>query len=610
MTHNQFSGGRAGHVIQADSIGRIDLTAPAAPLPEPDPDARRLAGLVGGQWRAEAAARGLFGPLPLPVPWRTEHRLADHPELAGDRPATVYTGPAEISEMFLALPERRLVVLGGAGSGKTSLAVLLLLRLIDRLGPEDPVPVLVPLVSWEPGKQPLREWLAERLTKDYPTVPVARLLAERRLLPVLDGFDELPPEHRADALRALNRSLAPGDPLILTSRAEEYRRAAGQSRVLHASAALRSRPIPAAGVGEALRHHAGPQQLARWQPVLDETARHPAGPVARALANPLLLSLAREVHGRPGADPADLLRFPDRESLTHHLLDRLVPTLAPHTARTLGGIAAHDEPDLAWWRLYWRLTRPVMARRWCRALAVLVFLAACAVIALVDRSAHPVPHAAATVTAGALLGLAGGGYESWARPQRPPRPVRSPRRRAARTAVLLLACPALLLAELPVRHWVPGSARPLAAVSTALLLGWFTALLLLAGRAWLRRTARAVSAERQSSPAAALRGGRRRALTAGAAVGWAWCVVLSTRPDPAPPWQALGAGLALAAAVVLAGQWGAYTLARLLLAAAGRIPLRYAAFLAEAHRLGLLRRAGSVYQFRHRSLRERLARSR
>ncbi|MEU5385580.1 NACHT domain-containing protein, partial [Kitasatospora cineracea] len=425
MTHNQFSGGQARNVVQAGSVGRIDLTVPAAPLPEPDPDARRLAGLVGGQWRAEAAARGLFGPLPLPVPWRTEHRLADHPELAGDRPSTVHTGPAEIAEMFLALPERRLVVLGGAGSGKTSLAVLLLLRLIDRLGPEDPVPVLVPLASWEPGKQPLREWLAERLTKDYPTVPVARLLAERRLLPVLDGFDELPPEHQADALRALNRSLAPGDPLVLTSRAEEYRRAAGQSRVLHASTALRSRPIPAAGVGEALRHHAGPQQLDRWQPVLDEIARHPTGPVARALANPLLLSLAREVHGRPGADPADLLRFPDRESLTHHLLDRLVPTLAPHAARTLGSLAAHDEPDLAWWRLYWRLTRPVLARRWSRFLAVLLFLAACAVIALGDRSAHPLLSAAATVTSGALLGLAsggGGGGPRRAGPRPPPAP--------------------------------------------------------------------------------------------------------------------------------------------------------------------------------------------
>ncbi|MGW4695672.1 NACHT domain-containing protein [Kitasatospora cineracea] len=605
MTHNQFSGGQARNVVQAGSVGRIDLTVPAAPLPEPDPDARRLAGLVGGQWRAEAAARGLFGPLPLPVPWRTELRLADHPELTGDRPATVHTGPAEIAEMFLALPERRLVVLGGAGSGKTSLAVLLLLRLIDRLGPEDPVPVLVPLASWEPGKQPLREWLAERLTKDYPTVPVARLLAERRLLPVLDGFDELPPEHQADALRALNRSLAPGNPLVLTSRAEEYRRAAGQSRVLHASTALRSRPIPAAGVGEALRHHAGPQQLDRWQPVLDEIARHPTGPVARALANPLLLSLAREVHGRPGADPADLLRFPDRESLTHHLLDRLVPTLAPHAARTLGGLAAHDEPDLAWWRLYWRLTRPVMARRWSRFLAVLLFLAACAVIALGDRSAHPVLSAAATVASGALLGLASGGYESWARARRPS--PQSPRTRAVRTAALVLGCPALVLAALPVRHWVPGSARALGTASTALLLGWLAVLLLLAGRAWFRRTARAVSAERLSSPAAALRGGRRRALAVGAAAGWAWCELLSVGPDPEPPWQALGTGLSSATAVVLASQWGAYTLARLVLAAAGRLPLRYAAFLAEAHRRGILRQAGSVYQFRHESLRERLA---
>ncbi|MEU5389450.1 hypothetical protein ABZ391_37230, partial [Kitasatospora cineracea] len=151
--------------------------------------------------------------------------------------------------------------------------------------------------------------------------------------------------------------------------------------------------------------------------------------------------------------------------------------------------------------------------------------------------------------------------------------------------------------------WIVGEPNE----STTLLLGWLAVLLLLAGRAWFRRTARAVSAERLSSPAAALRGGRRRALAVGAAAGWAWCELLSVGPDPEPPWQALGTGLSAAAAVVLASQWGAYTLARLVLSAAGRIPLRYAAFLAEAHRLGLLRRVGSVYQFRHESLRERLA---
>ncbi|MFI1523434.1 NACHT domain-containing protein [Kitasatospora cineracea] len=603
MTHNQFSGGQARNVVQAGSVGRIDLTVPAAPLPEPDPDARRLAGLVGGQWRAEAAARGLFGPLPLPVPWRTEHRLADHPELTGAPPDEVgtRTRPAEIAEMFLALPERRLVILGSAGSGKTSLAVLLLIELIDRLGPQDPVPVLVPLASWQPGKQRLREWFAERISKDYPTVPVARLLAERRLLPVLDGFDELPPELRADALRAINRDLTPGDPLVLTSRAEAYRRAAEGSRVLHASAAVHSRPIPAAGVTEALRHHAGPQHLARWQPVLDEIAAHPAGPLTRTLANPLFLGLAREAH----TAPADLLRFPDRQSLTDHLLDRFVPALAPDAVRTLRDIAAHDEPDIAWWRLHWRVANLFTVSKWPWVSIFVATLSGLAVLYSYSPYAALV-YCTVTITVCSLtLGLGSGGYEGLLRLKGRLNPVvhSTPGKIAALTPLLLGPLFALLLASTRTL----GLMTPVSLVGTVSVQCSLSALLLLTIRRWARQSARSMSVEEQSSPAAALRAGRRRAVTMGTVVGSVSYAVLCVGLGGPQLGAALWCSLLPAALAVFGSEWGAYTITRLLLAAAGRIPLRYAAFLAEAHRLGLLRRVGSVYQFRHESLRERLA---
>ncbi|WP_158853358.1 hypothetical protein [Saccharothrix deserti] len=56
-----------------------------------------------------------------------------------------------------------------------------------------------------------------------------------------------------------------------------------------------------------------------------------------------------------------------------------------------------------------------------------------------------------------------------------------------------------------------------------------------------------------------------------------------------------------------ASAWAHYTSARLSLAARGRLPRRLQAFLADAHRLGILRQVGSVYQFRHARLQNHLA---
>jgi len=55
--------------------------------------------------------------------------------------------------------------------------------------------------------------------------------------------------------------------------------------------------------------------------------------------------------------------------------------------------------------------------------------------------------------------------------------------------------------------------------------------------------------------------------------------------------------------------WGRYLVAKAWLALNGRLPWRLMAFLDDAHRHGLLRRAGAAYQFRHLRLQEHLSRS-
>lgn len=80
-----------------------------------------LAGMVGQQWRVEAMMRSLDDPDPIPVRWRPadDARLIDHP--ANFSRTSVLTASSDnvtaLVGEFRAMRRRRLVILGGPGSG-------------------------------------------------------------------------------------------------------------------------------------------------------------------------------------------------------------------------------------------------------------------------------------------------------------------------------------------------------------------------------------------------------------------------------------------------------------------------------------------------------------
>src|SRR5260370_836316 len=136
--------------------------------------ADRLARAVHRDWSYEAQWRRVFDPYPLPVRWHpaASDLVAPLPTIlklahAGPRPATAptdwATGPAalvgadnDLGDVLRQIPTGRLVVLGAKGTGKTILLVRLVLALLSRHERGQPVPILLPLASWNPIDEDLK----------------------------------------------------------------------------------------------------------------------------------------------------------------------------------------------------------------------------------------------------------------------------------------------------------------------------------------------------------------------------------------------------------------------------------------------------------------------
>ncbi|MEV4249342.1 NACHT domain-containing protein [Streptosporangium canum] len=375
-----------------------------------------LAGLVERQWRLEARHRLLDDPQPIPVHWRltTDATVMSLPSLITDDGEPALTGRGDdmacLGAAFRALKRRRLVITGGAGMGKTTLAVQLLLQLLasraadkERAGEVVPVPVLFPVSGWDTDAHPrVHDWIAVRLVQDYPALAAADLgpdaaaaLAEGgHILLILDGLDEIPEAARARVIEALNASLTARDQLILTSRTAEFAAAVhAAGRPLNAAAVITPTLLtPQAAAGYlATCFPAAPS--AAWQDVLTALRGHALPGLTELAATPMGVWLIRTVYIAPGADPAPLTgplgHDPDR--LRAHLLDGLIgtviatrpPTTDPaepfrprrawhpdrardHLAFLARVLHAHGTRDLAWWMLAQQAQTP--AERWRTAL--------------------------------------------------------------------------------------------------------------------------------------------------------------------------------------------------------------------------------------------------
>ncbi|MEV6119195.1 NACHT domain-containing protein [Streptomyces sp. NPDC052077] len=660
-------------VLHGDLNLSVRVAAPpgVSPLAEAE---RRLAASLLYQWRAEADAWHMNDPWPMPVQWRTWSERT--PSSAAPPPGPVWAdtgGGRTMADALLQLENRRLVVLGSAGSGKTVFTVLLALELLARrLGespepapdrPGSPIPLMLSLESWDTRRATLDDWLEERLRRDHPGLPFvdgehpARLLVrQRRVLPVLDGLDELPHHRRAEVCAALASGLggiahASGGPLlrgsgaVLVSRTEEYRLLLAEGHGLPGATTVESRPLPPLEAADYLAEVAeNSGRSDDWRPLVLALRRQPDRfPAARALTSPLMVWLTREAYARRPADPAELVSpgaFHSPEEVETHLLDRIVhaafPALPSHPDRRyrprtwnpdrargwLSYLARlmtrRGEGELAWWRLS---STPLV-----RALALPALLGVGVLVSFAVSAATPglAPgpfRSELSVTApllgGVTYALVGRTMtQHWyghplGEPRRTADPfrflaaLRSVERHSrvgpALRLVVLLAGPALVVGLLAM-YFLGGHDHALLLFSVGVVLPAVTMIVLAA-------PADVVDA---ATPAGLLRDERRALVTTATVVApmiglgttLFWRTGQGTSNGIGPgitTW--IGASVTL----FLLSPWSRWLLARTSLALVGRVPWSLMRFLEDARAAGLLQRAGGSYRFRHRRLQEHLA---
>jgi hypothetical protein len=375
-----------------------------------DSTLERLAKIVLEQWNEEYEARTFNDPAPqlrdikaswsaadtsLTVTWDRlvdlardsgEHKSTDRLKWAAGPQGLGGLDEEDLRGILQKVPTGWLVVLGKSGSGKSMLMLRTVREIINHRASGDPVPVFVPMTSWNPKKDSLRAWLEKQLLIDYPglgasvmgddkrvTTLIAMLLDERKIMPILDGLDEMPVAARVEAINRLNKAFsAAARPLrlVVTCRTGDYRRAVlgepeeegWNPNPLVAAAAIELHHLDADKVSSYLARRG---EDSRWAKV-DEQLRQPDGELARALNTPLYASLASEIYNpsrqedrSKRRDPRELCTLSGVEIVHHHLLDEFIPAVYVEEQTDLDKRVAeeYEEP------------RQLPAERWLMILA-------------------------------------------------------------------------------------------------------------------------------------------------------------------------------------------------------------------------------------------------
>jgi hypothetical protein len=621
--------------------------------------------------RAELDKRGLVRPRPLPIRWRrVERRHDEHGTAALIRRPLLAPQPFDTAaSLYLSGTGQprgnRIVLIGAPGSGKSALTLSLQMGLVRNRaeGGFGRVPVVMPLSTWNPDEEPFTAWAAARLrevdpelnrtmrvTRDRTDNAAERMIADGKVMLILDAMDEMAGEGLSRAFARINAAGELVDqPLIVTCRTADYERslASPTGQELDDALVLELVPPDRETVAQYLIDSGGQPRRSQWQEALAELRRTPDAPIWRTLDTPLMVWLASRVFA---ADPASLpARLADpalatSEDIEHYLLTNLVPSVfaeaktavrwpgdrAERWLRFLAswvqsreGVAnqKHErgskktdtEPDNGQDIAWWRLGEAPQARRFTRLMAGLfggLTMGGAVALGIWCVFWNRYDHGTVATTAlftGAVFALAMG--PDCARQTPPPTSSTlglpkwnwgAPGYAGLVTVVIAATAGAFATGSTSGVAWGPVVAFP-AVVAYAFGTPYVDTAKVSTPKALYR-------SDIQQTVIYTIGYAASLGMFAGLYHGWAIGLAMAVLGGAAGGFT-YGVIYSVVYKKNIPGvvAWLRFRFAHLWLFAHGHLPLRLFAFLEDAHKLGVLRQNGAAYQFHHLKLRDALA---
>ena len=211
----------------------------------------------------------------------------------------------------------KLLILGDAGVGKSTLVLTLTRELLYQANEDDnhPIPVIFNLSSWS-GNVGMGDWIQHELNEKYqvPASIAERWIENDSLLLILDGLDEVSDTHRQNCMDAINqwRDEHSFVDVIVSCRTVDYMTLSGQ---LNLNGATVIQPLSDEQVIDYLTSigtgTAGMQSMLQQYPEMRELSH-----------SPLMLGVMLTAY-----QDVTMEKIPDMESLTqrqNYLFDRYV----------------------------------------------------------------------------------------------------------------------------------------------------------------------------------------------------------------------------------------------------------------------------------------------
>ncbi|MBB5857543.1 NACHT domain-containing protein [Amycolatopsis umgeniensis] len=296
--------------------------------------------------------RGLGAHQLIDVRWETRPYRG---ETKATRAVAAADGAAGLADVVLG-EKARILVIGPAGAGKSSLARRMALKWAGSAGESHPVPIVLTVSTWSAGES-VPSWIERQLSLLHPGLGrkteagatiASALITAKRILPVIDGLDEVPEAPQAGFCAALHGAALEELPLILTCRTDPDTDPVTVLPPLPVDAVLTMAPVKPARMLATLRVSASQSQRDSWDRVIAVVKNDPKGSMAETLSRPLMVAMAAQVYQReaPKRDPEELITAADP---AEHILGAWIPAVLQRQRSSSAGPSARREDKVLRW---------------------------------------------------------------------------------------------------------------------------------------------------------------------------------------------------------------------------------------------------------------------